>query len=102
MRGFLRDFWTDRSEWRILSPMIAHQLQAAKQRFSTVAENAAKGTPQLVTKHGKPFVVIVSAVDWQASHAPERGIWEVLRTCPADLSELSIARDKDLPRKLSF
>lgn len=67
-----------------------------------MAEKAAQGDPQLVTKHGKPFVVIVSANDWQASRAPERGIWEVLRTCPADLSELSIVRDKDLPRTVTF
>ncbi len=82
--------------------MIAHQLQAAKQRFSAVAEKAARGNPQLVTKHGKPFVVIVSAADWQASQASERGIWDVLRACPADLSELSINRDKGLPRKVAF
>ena len=82
--------------------MIAHQLQAAKQCFSAVAEQAAQGHPQLVTKHGKPFVVIVSAADWSKCHEPERGLWEVLRACPSDLSELSIARSKDLPRKVSF
>lgn len=82
--------------------MNAHQLQSAKQRFSAVAEKAAQGNPQLVTKHGKPFVVIVSAADWRASHAPEKGIWEALRACPADLSELSIVRDKGLPRKVAF
>lgn len=82
--------------------MIAHQLQTAKQRFSAVAEEAAKGIPQFVTKHGRPFVVIVSAEDWCRDHEPERGVWDVLRTCPADLSELDLARNKDLPRKVSL
>ena len=82
--------------------MTVCQLQTAKQRFSSVAESAAKGIPQLVTKHGRPFVVIVSAADWCREHEPERGIWDVLRDCPADLSELDSARNKDLPGKLSF
>ena len=82
--------------------MTTYQLQTAKQRFSAVAENAAKGIPQLVTKHGRPFVVIVSAADWCRDHEPERGIWDVLRACPADLSELSTARDKGLGRKVAL
>jgi prevent-host-death family protein len=82
--------------------MTVCQLQTAKQRFSAVAESAAKGVPQLVTKHGRPFVVIVSAEDWCREHEPERGIWDVLRDCPADLCELDLARNKDLPRQVSF
>ncbi|MCK9588977.1 MAG: type II toxin-antitoxin system Phd/YefM family antitoxin [Terrimicrobiaceae bacterium] len=82
--------------------MTAHQLQTAKQRFSAVAAKAAKGSPQLVTKHGKPFVVIVSAEEWSRSREPERGIWDVLRACPADLSGLSTVRNKDLPRKVAL
>jgi prevent-host-death family protein len=78
------------------------QLQTAKQRFSAVADNAAKGIPQLVTKHGKPFVVIVSAADWCREHEPVKGISEVLRDCPSDLSELDLVRNKDLPRKFSL
>jgi prevent-host-death family protein len=82
--------------------VIAHQLQTAKQRFSSVAEKAAKGDPQLVTKHGKPFVIIVSAADWQVRSGAERPLWEVLRSCPSDLSELPISRCKDLPRKVEL
>ena len=80
--------------------VIVHQLQTAKQRFSAVAEKAAKGSPQLVTKHGKPFVVIVSAAEWQESRSATRPLWEVLRSCPTDLGELSIKRDNDLPRSV--
>jgi prevent-host-death family protein len=87
---------------REVSYVIAHQLQTAKQRFSAVAEKAAKGDPQLVTKHGKPFVIIVSAADWQVRSGAERPLWEVLRSCPSDLSELPISRCKALPRKVEL
>ncbi len=80
----------------------SHQLQTAKQRFSFVADKAAKGDPQLVTKHGKPFVVIVKAADWYDKKVSEKPLWEVLRSCPNDLSELQISRSKDLPRKIEL
>ncbi len=82
--------------------MVAHQLQKAKQQFSAVAEKAAKGAPQLVTKHGRPFVVIVSADDWRKTREAEPGMWDVLRSCPADLSELALTRNKDLPRRVAL
>jgi len=82
--------------------MIAHQLQTAKQRFSAVAESAARGVPQLVTKHGHPFVIIVGAADWQKISEPERGIMDALRACPEDLSKLPISRSDDLPRKVTL
>jgi len=82
--------------------MIAHQLQTAKQRFSAVAESAAKGVPQLVTKHGHPFVVIVSATEWQKTHGLRGSIMDVLKACPEDLNDLRISRNKDLPRQLSL
>jgi antitoxin Phd len=40
-------------------------LQDAKNRFSAVVKAAAKGTPQTVTKHGKPTVVVLSVDDYE-------------------------------------
>jgi antitoxin Phd len=40
-------------------------LQDAKNSFSAVVDAAVKGTPQTVTKHGKPAVVVLSVVDYQ-------------------------------------
>ena len=82
--------------------MISHQLQTAKQRFSSVADKAAKGDPQLVTKHGKPFVVIVRAANWYEKKVSEKPLWEVLRSCPTDLTELEISRSKELPRDIEL
>ena len=69
--------------------MISHQLQIAKQRFSFVADKAAKGDPQLVTKHGKPYVVIAKAADWCDKKVSEKPLWEVLSSCPTDLTALN-------------
>jgi len=40
-------------------------LQDAKNKFSAVVEAASKGTPQTVTKRGKPAVVVVAAEEYQ-------------------------------------
>lgn len=40
-------------------------LQDAKNKFSAVVEAASKGTPQTVTKRGKPAVVVLAVADYQ-------------------------------------
>ncbi len=78
------------------------QLQEAKQQFSAVAEKAAGGQPQVVTKHGKPFVVIVGMSDCQKAKPKERTLLEVLRACPLASDELDLARSRDLPREFKL
>lgn len=78
------------------------QLQEAKQQFSAVAEKAAGGQPQIVTKHGKPFVVIVSVAEWQNSRPKKRRLVEMLRSCPVDLTELDLTRRKEFPRDIAL
>lgn len=78
------------------------QLQEAKQQFSAVAEKAAGGQPQIVTKHGKPFVVIVSMAEWQNSKPKKRSLVEMLRSCPVDLTELDLTRRKEFPRDIAL
>jgi len=40
-------------------------LQDAKNKFSTVVDAALSGTPQEVTRRGKPAVVVLSATDYR-------------------------------------
>jgi prevent-host-death family protein len=47
-------------------------LQDAKNSFSAVVEAAAHGKPQIVTKHGKPAVVVVSASEYERLRRLER------------------------------
>ncbi|MDE0045827.1 MAG: type II toxin-antitoxin system Phd/YefM family antitoxin [bacterium] len=39
-------------------------LQDARNRFSTVVDAALEGKPQVVTRRGKPAVVVLSAVEY--------------------------------------
>jgi prevent-host-death family protein len=78
------------------------QLQEAKQQFSAVAARAAGGQPQIVTKHGKPFVVVVSVADWQEARPKKRTLLEMLRSCPVDADELDLRRSKELPRNIAL
>lgn len=76
------------------------QLQEAKNAFSAVAARAARDQPQIVTKHGRPHVVIVSVKDWQRVSEARRPVLAALRACPADLSALDLARSRELSRAL--
>jgi prevent-host-death family protein len=95
-------FWTDRTDCSSVFHVKPLQLQEAKQQFSAVAERAAGGQPQIVTKHGKPFVVIVSVTDWQEARPKKHTLLEMLRSCPVDASELDLRRSKELPRKIAL
>ena len=77
------------------------QLQEAKGQFCAVAEKAAGGGPQLVTKHGRPFVYIVGAKTWQKSKKRPMTSLEALRSCPEDLTKL-VSRDRDYPRDIEL
>ena len=65
-------------------------VQDAKNRFSEVVE-AARRTPQTVTKHGKPAVVVVNVEEYERLQLLERGrapsFAEALLTMPQDDGE---------------
>lgn len=67
-------------------------LQDAKNRFSAVSEAAFRGAPQVVTRHGKPIVVVISydLYAQKVANRKQKTIWDVFRSCPidADLAEL--------------
>jgi antitoxin Phd len=65
-------------------------VQDAKNRFSAVVE-AARRTPQTVTKHGKPAVVIVDVREYERLRRVERAqapsFADVLLAMPRDNGE---------------
>jgi antitoxin Phd len=65
-------------------------VQDAKNRFSEVVE-AARRTPQTVTKHGKPAVVMVDVAEYERLRQLERAqapsFAEVLLAMPQDDGE---------------
>lgn len=72
---------------------MAWQLQAAKQRLSEVVERARSEGPQVVTKHGKATVVVVSIEEYQRLRG-QPSLVEFIRQAPSfDLLGLDRASD---------
>ena len=77
---------------------MAWQLQAAKQRFSELVERAQREGPQVVTKHGKEAVVVVSVDEYRRLKGPADNLVEFLRSAP-DLDLLDLRRSSDQGRE---
>jgi antitoxin Phd len=71
-------------------PQRNWSVQDAKNRFSEVVE-AARRTPQTVTKHGKPAVVVMDVMEYKRLQRLERAqapsFADVLLTMPQDDGE---------------
>lgn len=66
------------------------QLKDAKAKLSTVVDQATRGKPSVITRHGKPEAVVLGFADWERlSSVPSFG--RLLMAAP-------IAPD-DLPRR---
>jgi prevent-host-death family protein len=68
------------------------QLQEAKNRLSTVVDNALTRGPQTITRHGIPAVVVVAAREFQHHQSRRKSIVELFE--PARGLNLSVRRDK--------
>jgi prevent-host-death family protein len=79
---------------------MSWQLQEAKQKFSEVVRRALTSGPQVVTRHGRAVVVVVSAEDYGRLRGGA-GFKEFLRTAP-DLSRLGIRRDRRPGRRVTL
>jgi len=78
------------------------QLQEAKNRFSHVVDLAVKSGAQIITKHGKPAVVIVSAAEYETIRKPKRTLFEALRDCPEELGAILPERSREKVRSVKF
>lgn len=74
---------------------MAWQLQAAKQHFSELVERARRDGPQVVTKHGKEAVVVVSVEEYRRLRGGGPSLVEFIRSAPDfDVLELHRADDR--------
>lgn len=80
---------------------LAWQLQAAKQHFSELVERARHDGPQVVTKHGKEAVVVVSAEEYQRLREGEPSLVEFIRSAP-DFDLLDLRRASDQGRNFEL
>ena len=76
------------------------QLQEAKNKFSEVVDQAVKNGPQEITRHGKKTAVILSMKDYRALIGRKGNLADFFRDSP--LREITIERNKDLPRSIDL
>ena len=69
-------------------PMADWSLQDAKNRFSVVVDSAVEGTPQRVTRRGRPAVVVLAAAEYERLRRLEK-------TAAPTLADLLIAIPQD-------
>ncbi|MDH2343510.1 type II toxin-antitoxin system Phd/YefM family antitoxin [Bradyrhizobium sp. SSUT77] len=72
-------------------------LANAKARLSEVVDRAQTG-PQIITRHGKPNAVIVSADEWARKTARKGTLAEFLLASPLRDAGLQLERVQDEPR----
>jgi prevent-host-death family protein len=80
---------------------VAWQLQAAKQHFSELVERARSEGPQVVTKHGKEAVVVLSAEEYRRLRGDGPSLVEFIRSAP-DFDELDLDRARDRGRDVEL
>lgn len=78
------------------------QLQEAKSKFSQLVENAISEAPQIVTKHGRKAVVVLSFEEYTKITKPKVGLVDFLRTSPLAEDDIAITRNKDMPRDITL
>ena len=63
------------------------QLRDAKASLSAVVDDAVRGEPAIITRHGKPEAVVLSFAEWQRlSHVPSFG--QLLMAAPLNEGDL--------------
>jgi antitoxin Phd len=78
------------------------QLQEAKNKFSNLVDKAHHDGPQIVTKHGKESVVILSIEDYQKLNKPKSDLVSFFKKSPLSGMNLDLARDKSLSRDIEL
>lgn len=73
----------------------------AKARLSEVIERA-QTDPQIITRHGKPSAVIVSAEEWARKTTRKGTLAEFLLASPLRGADLDLERVRDQPRDLDL
>ena len=73
----------------------------AKARLSEVIERA-QTDPQIITRHGKPSVVVVSAEEWARKTVRKGSLAEFLMDSPLRDADIDLERGRDQPRDLDL
>lgn len=78
------------------------QLQEAKNKFSSLVNKARTDGPQIVTKHGKGSVVVLSFEDYQKMSRQKLDLVSFLKNSPLFNIDIDLSRDKSTSRDLDL
>jgi len=78
---------------------VVWSVAGAKEKLSEVMKRA-QSTPQVITCHGKPRVVVVAVDEWRHKTQRKGSFAEFLRTSPLCESGADLERQHDEPRAL--
>ncbi|SMD14738.1 prevent-host-death family protein [Desulfocicer vacuolatum DSM 3385] len=78
------------------------QLQDAKNKFSNLVEIVQKKGPQIVTKHGKEAVVVISINEYNRLIKPKTTLVEFFKNSPLAKEGVECSRNKEMPRDISL
>ena len=87
------------------APEARWQLQAAKARFSELFRRARSEGPQLITRHGKEGVVMISDEQYErlvGKADQPKNLLQFFRESPLVGIELDLERDKDEGRDIEL
>ena len=74
------------------------QLQDAKNKFSSLVDKAQHRGPQIVTKHGKDAVVVLSIDEYKQLTKPKSNLLKFFQNSPLAIDNPDLTRNKDFPR----
>lgn len=80
---------------------MAWQVQEAKQKFSELVQRAVDEGPQIVTRHGREVVVVISAPEFHRLTGRKPDFKQFLFSAPY-FDELELERSADLPRDVEL
>lgn len=78
------------------------QLQDAKNKFSNLVETAQQKGPQIVTKHGKEAVVVLSIKEYKRLTKPKINLVQFFKNSPLAEEMIEFSRSKDTPRDVDL
>lgn len=77
-------------------------LQDAKNKFSRLVEKAQHDGPQIVTKHGKETVVVLSVDEYKRLIQPKTGLVQFFQSSSLASEDIDLTRSKELPRDIEL
>lgn len=78
------------------------QLQDAKNKFSNLVDKAQHNGPQIVTKHGKDAVVVLSIDEYKKLIKPKTNLVKFFQASPLAKESLDLTRGKETPRDIEL